>query len=132
LVLFVKLQTGVRVESELWRAYKLVCEGEKLRPGEPIEDFLRLVVDGDSALGLLRVMREAARSRVDGVEAYARVLLDWYVHRKFWLSTGGEEDISVENLLLDALKVVADPDLRKRIENALIDDQRRISQKKEQ
>ena len=127
-----KLQTGVRVESEVWRAYKVVCEREKLRPGEPVEDFLRLVVDGDSALGLLRIMREAARSRVEGFEAYARVLLDWYVHHKFWLSTGGEEDISVENLLLDALKVVADPDLREQIETALIDRQRRISQEKEQ
>ena len=125
-----KVQTGVRVESELWSAYKTVCEREKLRPGEPIEGFLRLVVDGDSALSLLRVMREAARSRVDGVEAYARVLLDWLVHGKFWFNTLGEEDASVEGMLLESLKVVADPELRRRIETALINDQRKRSEKK--
>jgi hypothetical protein len=120
-----KKQMGVRVESEVWRAYKVVCGRESLRPGQPIEDFLRLVVDGDSALSVLRVMREAAKSRVDGFEAYARVLLDWFVHGKFWFSTSGEEDVSVEGMLLDALKVVADPDLRQKIENALIDNQRK-------
>ena len=126
-----KTQTGVRVDREVWRAYKVVCEREKLRPGEPIEDFLRLVVDGDSALSLLRLMREAARRRVDGVEAYARVLLDWYDHGKFWVhSVSGDEEVSVESLLLDALKVVGDSDLRAQIEEALKAHQRVIYEKK--
>jgi hypothetical protein len=93
-----------------------------------VEEFLRLVVDSDSALGLLSLMREAARSRVDGVEAYARVLIDWYTHGKFWTHVAGDE-VSVESLLLEALKTVADLDLRRRIEAALITHQREVSEK---
>jgi hypothetical protein len=123
-----RLQTGVRVDAELWRAYRMVCGRERLRPSRPIEEFLRLVVDSDSALGLLSLMREAARSRVDGVEAYARVLIDWYTHGKFWTHVAGDE-VSVESLLLEALKTVADLDLRRRIEAALITHQREVSEK---
>ena len=120
-----KLQTGVRVDAEVWRSYRMLCRREKLRASQPIEEFLRLVVDNDSAQSLLSMMREAAKSRVDGFEAYARVLLDWYTHGKFWFHAAGDET-SVEGLLLDALKMVADPDLRKRIEEALVAHQRRI------
>ena len=130
-----KVQTGVRIEAEVWKAYKAVSSREKLRPSRPIEDFLRLVVDNDSALGVLSMMREAAKTRVAGVEAYARVLLDWYMHDKYWLtlrsSDDEDEEVPVETLLLDALKVVVDPDLRGRIEEALIAFQRRVSEKKE-
>jgi hypothetical protein len=124
-----KLQTGVRVDAELWRAYKLLCRRDKLRPAQPIEDFLRLVVENDSALSLLRMMRGAAKTRVDGVEAYVRVLLDWYAHDKYWVKIS-DEDTSVESLLLDSLKVVANPDLRGQIEEALKAHQRGIYEKK--
>jgi hypothetical protein len=120
-----KLQTGVRVDAEVWRSYRMLCRREKLRASQPIEEFLRLVVENDSAQSLLNMMREAAKSRVDGFQAYARVLLDWYTHGKFWFHVAGEET-SVEGLLLDALKMVADPNLRKRIEEALVAHQRRI------
>jgi hypothetical protein len=40
-----KKQTGVRVEAELWEAYRELCRRQRLRPSQPIEDFLRLVVD---------------------------------------------------------------------------------------
>ena len=30
------------------------------------------------------------KSRVEGLEAYARVLLDWYTHEKFWFYTTDE------------------------------------------
>ena len=124
-----KFQTGLRVNGELWRAYRELCGREKLRPSQPIEDFLRLAVDSDSAVGLLRLMREAAKTRVDGVEAYARVLLDWYTHGKFWTHGSGDNDVSVETLLLDSLKVVADVDLRGRIEQALMAKQRSVYEK---
>ena len=78
------MQTGVRVDSELWHAYRLLCRREKLRPSKAIEEFLRVMVDADSVMSVLGLMREAARSRVEGLEAYARVLLDWYTHGKFW------------------------------------------------
>jgi hypothetical protein len=131
LVTGVRVQTGVRVDSELWQTYRGLCRREKLRPSEPIEEFLRLMVDADSAMSVLSLMREAARSRVEGLEAYARVLLDWYTHGKFWFPVQGEEDgAPVEGLLLDSLKLIADPDLRKRIEEALIAHQREAYEKK--
>jgi hypothetical protein len=126
-----KVQTGVRIDSEVWRAYRRLCARDKIRPSLPIEEFLRLVVTNDSAISLLSVIREATKSRVDGFDAYARVLLDWYTHGKFWISSlHREDDEPIETLLLDALKMVADPDLRRKIEEALISDQRRIIEKK--
>ena len=121
----------MRVEAELWEAYRELCGRQRLRPSRPIEDFLRLVVDEGSAVGLLRLMREAVRARVDGHEAYARVLLDWYTHGRFWIAGSGEEELSVETLLLDALKTVADSELRGRIEEALMERQRRICRERE-
>lgn len=69
-------------------------------------------------------MREAAKARVEGHEAYARVLLDWYTHGKLWVHGLGEDEVSVETLLLEALKTVVDADLRRQIEEALIARQR--------
>jgi hypothetical protein len=118
----------MRVDAEVWGAYKKLCSREKVRPYRPIEEFLRLVVDSDSVLSLLSLMRESAKSRVDGYNAHARVLLDWYTHGKFWTKVQ-DEDVSVEGMLLDALKLVTDADLRRRIEEALIDNQRRQNTK---
>jgi hypothetical protein len=126
LVTDVKRQTGVRVEAELWEAYRELCRRQKLRPSQLIEDFLRLVVDEGSAVSLLRLMREAVKGRVKGHEAYARVLLDWYTHGKLWVRGIGEDEVSVETLLLDALKTVAGSDLRGQIEEALTERQRKI------
>jgi hypothetical protein len=127
-----KKQTGIRVESELWEAYRELCRRQKLRPSQPIKDFLRLAVNEHSAVSLLRLMREAAKTRVKGHEAYTRVLLDWYIHSKFWIKGSGEEDVSVETLLLDALKTISDPELRGQIEEALTTRQRRIYREKKQ
>ncbi len=125
-----KKQTGVRVEASLWEAYRELCSRQRLRPSQPIEEFLRLVVDEGSALNLLRLMREAARVRVEGYEAYARVLLDWFKHGKYWVEGPGEDDLSVKMLLLDAVKTVGDAELRGQIEEALVAEQRRIYLKK--
>lgn len=110
---------GVRVESEVWLAYRALCRCEKVLPSRPIEDFLRLAVENDSATSALRLMGEAVRSRVNGVESYVRVLLEWYTHGTFFISSG-EDDVSVEFLLLDALKVVSDSELREQVEKALV------------
>jgi hypothetical protein len=93
------------------------------------EDFLRLTVENDSAMSLLRMLRGAAKVQVDGLEAYTRVLLDWYAHDKYWTSVSGI-DTPVEWLLLDALKVISNPDLRVQIEEALKAHQRAIFEKK--
>jgi hypothetical protein len=119
-----KRQTGVRVDAEVWQAYRALCSREKLRPSFPIEEFLRLVLENESASSLLSMMRGMAKARADGFEAYARVLLDWYTHEKFWFQVG-ENETSVETLLLDSLKVVNDPELRRRIEEALVAQQRK-------
>jgi hypothetical protein len=115
-----KKQTGVRVDAELWEAYRELCRRQKLRPSQPIGDFLRLVVDEGSAVSLLRLMREAVKASAEGHKAYARVLLDWYTHGKFWIDSSDGEEVSVETLLLDALKTVVDADLRRQIQEALI------------
>ena len=119
-----KRQTGVRVEAEVWQAYRALCSREKLRPSLPIEEFLRFVLEYDSVSSVLGTMRGMAKARADGFEAYARVLLDWYMHGKFYFQVGDRET-SVESLLLEALRVVADPELRRRIEEALVAQQRR-------
>ena len=82
-------------------------------------------MDSDSASGLLGWMRGVAKARAEGFEAYARVLLDWYAHEKYWISSGDDE-VSVEALLLDSLKMVADSNLRRQIEETLIVKQCRI------
>ena len=115
LVTIMKLQTGVRVEAEVWRAYRALCSRERLRPSLPVEEFLRLVLENGSALGFLSVVHGAAKTRVEGVDAYARVLLDWYTHGKRFFHAVGEDEAPVEGLLLEALKAVTDSKLRQRI-----------------
>ena len=119
-----KLQTGVWVEAEVWRAYRALCGRERLRPSVPVEEFLRLVLESGSPLGFLGMMRGVAKARVEGIDAYARVLLDWYTHGKRFFHAVGEDEMPVEGLLLDALKAISDSELRRRIEEALIAKQR--------
>ena len=77
------------------------------------------------------MMRGAAKAQAEGVDAYARVLLDWFEHEKYFVSTPGrDEDVSVEGLLLEVLKVVSYSELRRRIEQALVAKQRRRLEKK--
>jgi len=118
-----KFQTGVRVEQDTWQAYRAICKREKLRPAQPIENFLRLTVNNDSAQYTLSVIKEAAKTKTEGVNAHTRVLLYYFTHGKFWIQDGDEKEISVEAQLLEALKTVND-DLRAQIEQALIEHQR--------
>jgi len=128
-----KMQTGMRVEVEVWRAYRVLCSRERLRPSVPVEEFLRLALENGSALGFLTLVRGATKAHVEGFDAYARVLLDWYTHGKRYFNAAGQDQASVEGLLLEALKVVADSELRQQIEEALIATQREryLEKKKE-
>ncbi len=90
----------------------------------PVEEFLRFALENDSALGFLTLVRGATKAHVEGFDAYARVLLDWYMHGKRYFNSAGEDQASVEGLLLEALKVVSDSELLQRIEEALITAQR--------
>jgi hypothetical protein len=111
----VKRQTGVWIDAGVWDAYRMVCDGEKLRVAEPIEEYLRLVVQNGSALRVLNVVRNVVKARSEGLEDYARVLLDWHRKGQCWVHVTDENEVSVEHLLLDVLKDIANPVLRKMI-----------------
>jgi hypothetical protein len=94
-----------------------------------MEEFLRFVLESDSAMGAMSVMKVAVKARSEGVEAYARVLLDWFEHGKYFVYGEGGDNVSIEWLLLNALKLVVDSELRRQIEEALIASQRQRFEK---
>lgn len=108
------------IDAQVWSAYKSLCSREKLRPSEPIEEYLKLILQTGSALSVSNMMRGMAKTRVQGSEAYARVLLNWYRSGKQWISVSGEGEAYVETLLLQALKDVADPQLRREVQETLV------------
>jgi hypothetical protein len=114
-----KQQTNLWIEVEVWRAYRELCRGEKLRSSVPLEEFLKVVVENGSPSGVLNMMRAFRKTRAEGFEAYARVLLEWYTKGKRFFRASGSERLSVEGLLLYALKDVGDSNLRGMIEEAL-------------
>jgi len=114
-----KKQTGVRIESEVWQAYRASCGRDRVHPSQPIEKFLKLVLDNGSSQGLVTLMKGAAKVQAEGVNAYARILLNWYTHGKHWFHTLGEDDAPVEGLLIEVLKTVTNTELRQQIEETL-------------
>ena len=114
----VKQQTGVRVDAEVWRGYRSLCSRDKLRPSKPIEEFLRFILRDGSAVTVLNMMQGWGKS--EGLEAYARVLLNWYTHDRLFVPVTDEEEASVEPMLLQALRDVKDAQLRREIEEALV------------
>ena len=115
-----KMQTGIRVEVEVWRAYRALCSCENVRPSIPIEDFLKLVLEKGSVLTLLGLVRGAVKTQSEGVNAYARVLLNWYTHGKHFFHAMGQDEAPVEGLLLEALRTITDLELCRQIEEALM------------
>jgi hypothetical protein len=115
-----KKQTGVWIDAQVWEAYRGLCSREKLRPSEPIEEYLRVILRNGSALTVLNMIQGMAKARSEGIEAYARVLLNWYTNKKYWIRAPDDNDASVETTLLQALKEVVDPQLRKEIQEALM------------
>jgi len=112
-----KKQTGIWVDAQVWRAYRDLCSREKLRPAEPLEKFIRFVLRDGSAVAVLNWLEKA--EKVEGLEAYARVLLNWYRNGKMWIDVTDEDEAPIEPMLLSALKEVADPQLRQAIEEEL-------------
>jgi len=115
-----KKQTGMWVDAQVWEKYRDLCSREKLRPSESIEEFLKFVLRNGSAVTVLSMLQGMAKAKLEGLEAYARVLLDWYTHEKYYVQSGGEEPVTVEPLLLEALRNVEDSKLRQKIEEAMI------------
>jgi hypothetical protein len=115
----VRKQTGIWVDAGVWEAYREVCRRERLRPGEPVEGFLGFVLRGGSALNALSMMRTMMEARFEGLEAYARVLLDWLRKGVYSVMTVDEDEVSVEYMLLQALKQVTDQELQTEVEGAL-------------
>ena len=112
-----KKQTGIWVDSQVWQAYRELCGRERLRPAEPIERFLRFVLRDGSAVAVVNWLEGAGK--VEGLEAYARVLLSWYRNGRLWMYVTDEDEAPIEPLLLSALKEVSDPELRREIEEEL-------------
>lgn len=99
-----KQQTNLWIEVEVWRAYRELCRGEKLRSSVPLEEFLKVVVENGSPSSVLNMMRAFRKTRAEGFEAYVSVLLEWYTIGKRFFRVSGNERLSVEGLLLYALK----------------------------
>jgi len=112
-----KKQTGIWVDSQVWQAYKELCSREKMRPAEPIEKFILFILRDGSALSVLNWLDKAGK--VEGLEAYARVLLNWYKNGKRWIAITDEDEAPIEPMLLSALKDVVDPQIREAIEEEL-------------
>jgi hypothetical protein len=126
-----KKQTGIWVDAPLWEAYRNLCGREKLRPSEPIEEYLRLVLQNGSASTVLNMMRGMADARSKGFEAYVRVLLNLFTHEMYFIEGGGGTARAIEPMLLDALKSVEDAELRQKVEEAFADDVRKRKEKQE-
>jgi hypothetical protein len=60
------------------------------------------------------------KTKSEGLEAYARVLLNWYTNKKRWIYVADEDQTPIEPMLLHTLKDVSDPQLRRQIEEALM------------
>lgn len=112
-----KKQIGVWVDVAVWRAYRELCSKEKFRPAEAIEKFLQFILHDGSILPVLNLMEKA--DKAEGFEAYVRVLLEWYRNGKLWMYVTDEDEAPIEPMLLEALKLVMDPELRREIEEAL-------------
>jgi len=113
----VKKQIGVWVDAAVWHAYRELCSKERFRAAEPIEKFLQLVLHEKSVTSVLSWMNMAGKA--EGFEAYVRVLLNWYRNGKLWMDVTDEDEAPIEPMLLEALKHVMDPELRREIEEAL-------------
>jgi hypothetical protein len=120
-----KRQTGVWVDAQVWDAYRELCDREKLRLAEPIEEYLRVVVKNGSPLTVLNMMQGLSKARSEGFEDYARVLLNWHKKGQYWVRVTAENEVSVESLLLNALKEIPDEQLRKEIRENLTYEPRR-------
>jgi hypothetical protein len=76
-------------------------------------------LESGSAQAFLANAKVAAKSQTEGMHAFARVLLNWYSHGKRFYYVVGDDEVSVEGQLLEALKTITDSDLRRQIEQAL-------------
>ena len=117
------------VDAQVWDAYRELCDREKLRLAEPIEEYLRVVLKNGSPLTVLNMMQSLSKARSEGLEDYARVLLNWQRRGQYWVRVTAENEVSVEHLLLNVLKEVPDPQLRKEIREALMYEPRRRQKK---
>jgi hypothetical protein len=115
-----KKQTGVWVDAQVWDAYRELCDREKLGLAEPIEEYVRFVLKVGSPLTVLTMMRSLSEAKSGGLEDYARVLLNWHRNGQYWVRITDENEVTVEHLLLNALKELPDEQLRKEIRESLM------------
>jgi hypothetical protein len=115
-----KKQTGIWIDSPVWNAYRGLCTREKLLPSEAIIEFLGLVLRNGSPSAVVNMMQVMVKEKIESLEAYARVLLNWYKNGKTWIHVTDESEAAVEPMLLQVLKDVVDPQLRRDIEETLV------------
>jgi hypothetical protein len=87
---------------------------------KPIEELIKLVLQNGSALTVLNMMQGMIEARSEGFEAYARVLLSWYTNRRYLINLADGSEAFVEPMLLQALRDVSDPQLRRDIQEVLM------------
>jgi hypothetical protein len=46
-----KKQTGIWIDDQVWGAYRDLCRREKLRPAEPVEEYVRFVLSERFGVG---------------------------------------------------------------------------------
>ena len=112
-----KKQTGIWIASDVWQQYRDLCAREQLRPAEAVEAFLKFVIQSGSAQTVVAWLDQAAKP--EGFEAYVRVLLKWLQGGQYFVHGSNETEVSTEFLLLEALKILKDPNLRNEVEEAL-------------
>ena len=116
-----KKQTGIAVDALAWEDYRDLCRKDHLRPGEAFEKFIQFCLDNESVSAILNLLETMRRSRAEGLEAYARVLLHRLRKGEYFIEADGEDhQISVQAHLLDCLRSgMINAELRVEIEEAL-------------
>ena len=70
-----KQQTGLRIDRILFRQFKELCTGEKLRPGEVVENMIRVAVDsGTTSFSMNNTGSKNPEHRIDRIVFRSKLL----------------------------------------------------------
>ena len=101
-----------RFPPDVYSSFKKVVSKSGYTVTGAFTRFMTLCIDWDEL-----VFPE--KTGVEGLEAKARVLLDWYKRGSFWIAFETGKNLSVENQLLELLSKVEDKNLRDEIERTM-------------
>lgn len=111
-----KIQTGLRLNQQIWINYKALCEKANLRPNEAIELFLTICVEKDNLNVVLNSLKSQNPSKKLALELKLKnLLLDFeYYFRSDEKDGKTEEYYSVDSRLkciTEILPQISDPTL---------------------